>query len=645
MTTLFDDALAHHQAGRLEQAEKAYRDLLRDQPAHPQGNNNLAILLRRQHRLDEAVTCYGRAIRANPADPLILNNLISVLVDLGRDDDALAVVRRVVTLSPDMAEGWFNLGNVLHKPGKAAAAKVAFHRAIRIRPTMAEAYCNLGDVHKTVTELTQATACYRAALHLQPDLPQPYVNLGEVLKEQGRVTEAIEMFQAGLERHPDLALLRSNLLLALHYSPHVPPEVIWRAHRHWDATHARPLLPTTLSFNNNRNPERRLRIGYVSPDFCAHPVACFLLPLLQAHDRSVVEIFCYSNARRRDVVAERFQSLAEHWRMLVGMGDAEAAARIKEDGIDILVDLAGHTAGGRQLVFARKPAPVQVTWLGYPDTSGMMAMDYRLTDDIADPPGTTDGWHSEKLVRLPRGFLAYQPMVAADALADPPVLQKGFVTFGSFNNSAKVTPEMVRLWARLLHRVPTSRLVIKSRALADADTRSHYASLFAGHGITPDRIVLQSFIDNMEDHLRAYDQVDIALDCYPYNGTTTSCEALWMGVPIITLPGRHHVSRVTASLLSRCGLSDLIATDAADYIERAAGLAADLPRLTGLRQTLRQRMLSSPLTDHAGFARQIEETYRTMWRDWTADRHAQKLAKSGETNRPAPVPDIGANSA
>ncbi|MFV3126467.1 tetratricopeptide repeat protein [Niveispirillum sp. KHB5.9] len=617
MTNLFETALDHHRQGHLHEAERLYREILVDNPDHPYANNNYAILLRAQRRREEAVACYNRAVRANPEDPHVLNNLTCVLSDMGRDAQAAKVAMMAVALKPDYAEAWFNLGNILRNLGGADQARQAYRRAVRIRPDMAEAWSNLGDMYKSASELTQALDCYRTALKLQPGLPQPYVNLGEVLKEQGRVTDAVTLLQHALEQHPALSLLHSNLLFALHYTPHVPPEVIFRAHKHWGERHAAPLAPNPpFAFTNDRSPGRRLRVGYVSPDFCGHAVSSFLEPLLRGHDRSQVEIFCYPISRRSDAVTDRFKSITGHWFPLTDLTDEEAVERIRADGIDILVDVAGHTCDCRPLIFARRAAPVQVSWLGYPDGTGMAAMDYRLTDEVADPSGLTDRWHLEKLVRLEDGFLCFRPPRDSAPCPDLPARRNGFVTFGSFNNNSKITPEVVALWSALLDRVPKSRLMLKSRSFADPATLARYRGLFRERQIADARVDMLPQTPDQGDHLRAYDRLDIALDPFPYNGTTTSCEALWMGVPVVTQLGSHHVARVTGSILHRLGLDELVGADGDAYLDIAAGLAGDLDRLEELRRGLRARMQASPLCDSYRFAGQVEAAFRQMWRDW-----------------------------
>ena len=614
-----DRALEHHRAGRLDAAEAEYRAVLGADPSDPHANNNLAVLLRAGNRREEAAACYARALAALP-DPPIFNNLACLLTDLDRLDQARRAAMTAAALRPDYPEAWFNLGNILRQLGDAGAAAIAYRRALRLKPAMGEALSNLADLHGQAGDLAGAAELYRRAIAVQPDLPQPFVNLGEVLKDQGRVEEALLVLQAGLEHHPDLALLHSNLLLALHYTPSVPPGIVFRAHRHWNDRHARKLLPGPRTYANDPSPDRRLRVGYVSPDFCSHACAHFIEPLLREHDRGVVDIVCYAASRREDETTARLRALAGTWRPIAGLDDAAAAALVEADRIDILVDLAGHTAESRPLLFARKPAPVQVAWLGYPDTTGMDAMDYRLTDAVADPAGEADRWSAETLVRLPRGFLAYRPPVEVEASAATPALERGHVTFGSFNNTAKITPEVVRAWAEILRRVPSSRLVLKSRAYGDAATRDRYAGLFAEAGVAADRVALLSQTPGAEAHLRAYDGIDIALDTFPYNGTTTSCDALWMGVPVVTWAGRTHVSRVGASILTGCGMGDLVAADLDGYIGTAVALAGDLQRLAELRRTMRRRLAASPLADHPGFAREVEAAFRAMWRRWAAGR-------------------------
>ena len=352
-----------------------------------------------------------------------------------------------------------------------------------------------------------------------------------------------------------------------------------------------------------------VKIGYVSGDFRRHSVSHFLLPVFRHHDRTAFEIHGYSNNALTDDVTERLTALADGWRLIFGLDDEAAARMIAEDGIDILVDLSGHTAHNRLSLFARQPAPVQVTWLGYPGSTGLKAIGYRLVDAITDPPGEADAHYSERLVRLDHGFLCYAPLDQAPAPVPRP---EGPIRFGSFNNPAKLSPATLDLWVKVLEAVDGSELLLKGRPFADPKVRQALLTRFGKRGIASDRIVLLEHIAAPEQHLAAYGEMDIALDPFPYNGTTTTCEALWMGVPVVTLLGDRHSARVGASLLTQVGLDSLIAHTPQDYIRLAADLAADYRRRAGLRGKLRAMMQNSPLCDGPGFTRRLENAYRGM---------------------------------
>lgn len=606
-------ALAAHRAGDLPGAEAGYRRILRTVPDHPHANNNLAVLLRAVGRSEEALTFYLAAIRADLGDPVTRANVVPLLLDLGRPAEALAFARSAAALCPDHPNALFNLGGAARDSGDRAGAARAYRRAETTRPGMAEACAALGEMSRSEGRLEEAVGWFVSALRSRPDLIEARVNMGETLREQGRIGEAIAAFQTALRYRPDNALVHSNLLLALHYSPSVSPDVVFRAHVQWGEARARPLA-TPKHFDRDPHPDRRLRVGYLSPDFRAHSCANFSEPLIREHDRRAVEVFCYMTSKHVDAVTRHFQSLADHWREVAALDDADLARLIEDDAIDILVDLAGHTGGGRLQLFAREPAPLRMTWLGYPDTTGTRAIDYRVTDAVADPPGA-EARHSERLIRLPGGFLTYRPLFDPGPPGPPPSLASGRITFGSFNAVSKITPDVVRLWSALLLRVEESRLLLKSAALSDPPTRGRFARLFAAEGIEEGRVEFAGRIEPAVNHLRAYDRMDIALDPFPYNGTTTTCDALWMGVPVATLAGTTHVSRVGASLLTRVGLEGLVATSGETFLETVAAIARDPERLTTLRSELRERMRRSRLGDHAGFARDMEAAFRAAWRE------------------------------
>jgi predicted O-linked N-acetylglucosamine transferase (SPINDLY family) len=345
-------------------------------------------------------------------------------------------------------------------------------------------------------------------------------------------------------------------------------------------------------------------------------VSYFFEPLLSAHNPEEVETYCYADVRRPDETTRRLQCLTRQWRSVTDMEDAAVRRQIAADGIDVLVELAGHTADTRLTVLAPKPAPVTVNWLGYPGTTGLPTVDFRLTDAEADPPGASDGWHTEELVRLPHGFLCYRPPTDAPPVAPAPALSRGFVTFGSFNNPKKVTSRCIELWAAILGAVPTTRLLLKGELFAEEHTRKRVEGQLARAGVALERVDFRTRTAATAEHLDAYGEVDIGLDPFPYNGTTTTCEAFWMGVPVLTLRGGHHAARVGVSLLTRIGLGELIADHPDDYVAKAVALARDRDRLQALRASMRERMRVSPLMDERDFARRFEAALRDMWRRW-----------------------------
>jgi predicted O-linked N-acetylglucosamine transferase (SPINDLY family) len=432
--------------------------------------------------------------------------------------------------------------------------------------------------------------------------------------QQGRIEEAIAAYRRALEIRPGDQWAHSNMLIAMNSRP--PSEHgggLLAEHVEWARRHAAGLYPAgTARFGNDSSQGRRLRVGYVSPDFRRHSVAYFVQPILAGHDHQQFEVFCYASVRRPDEVTAALKSQADQWRDIAAMSDEQAAEMIRADRIDILVDLAGHTANHRLTLFARRAAPVQVTYLGYPNTTGLATMDYRLTDAAADPPGTTESHYTERLVRLPHGFLCYMPPGHAPEPRAMSAANGSPITFASFNNLAKVTQAMVGLWAKILRRVPDSILLLKAGALADQATQARVRAEFDRHGIGADRIELRGREPSPARHLAMYHRVDVALDTSPYNGTTTTCEALWMGVPVVTLAGQSHASRVGASLLTCADLAMLIARGEEEYVAIVSQLAHDLERRLALAATLRQKMQGTICTARR-FLADLEAAYVWMW--------------------------------
>lgn len=574
----------------------------------------LGCTLQDAGRLPEAIETYRKALELEPGLAKAENNLGCVLEAAGDADGAMQCYEAALRAEPGLASALYNRGNMHKQRGAAAQAEEDIGRALRIEPRHADWRCVLGEVCVVQWKLDAATECYRAVLDVDPTDVRAHFGLGNALQMVGRVDEGEACFRRALDLQPDFIAAHSNLLLCLHYLKGNDGPALYSEHAGWAKRHANGLAGATIGGREiDRSPARPLNIGYVSPNFYAHPVATFIEPVLAAQDRGAFRIFIYSTVANPDAVTRRFMTLCDEWRDINAASDDEASRLIRQDRIDILVDLAGHTGGGRPLMFARRPAPVQVTWLGYPDTTGLLEMDYRITDADADPEGEVDNQYSEKLVRLSGGFLCYAPPADSPPVGRSQMIEYKGVTFGSFNNLAKVTPDMIGTWSNILRLLPEARLIMKAHALESEEARKTLRARFASHGITTDRVELLGAELSTRDHLERYGVIDIALDTFPYNGTTTTCEALWMGVPVISLAGRTHASRVGASILTRAGLSDLIASTPQEYLRKAAALAADGRRLRELRAGMRDRMRGCALLDVRGFTRNLESAYRQMW--------------------------------
>ena len=580
----FGVALGHHQAGRLGDAEQAYRAILQQHPDDSDSLHLLGLVAFQTGNFEPALELIERALRIRPDGAIYHNSRGQVLERLGRFADARSSYETAVALDPEYAEGFNSLGHVLEREDRLTESQAHYETAIRLNPSYAEAHTNLGNVLKDCGALDQAISAYRRAIALRPDLPA----------------------------------LHSNLLLTLHYHSDISPRDLAAEHRHWTERHAAPHDAATRPHANDASPERRLRIGYVSPDFREHAIARFILPVLEAHDGRNVEVFAYSDAPRPDATTGRVRAAVDVWRDVAGLDPDRLAATVRDDRIDILVDLAAHSGGNRLDVFARKPAPVQVTWLAYCSTTGLDAIDYRLSDRFLDPDDEDLSHYSEETFRLPGCYWCYSPpegpaseWPAPERDADAP-----HPTFGCLNNFAKVTDRTLELWMQILSRVPDARLLLYTRAKRH---RERVKDAMQRAGLDParlDPVGRQSF----DDYLRTYRRIDVALDPTPYGGGTTTCDSLWMGVPVISLAGRTAVSRAGSSLLSHAGLGHLVARTGEQYVRLATELLRDGAELANLRRELRGRLESSPVMNAPEFTRGLEATFRAMWRRWCAAR-------------------------
>lgn len=610
--------------GNAEEAMACYRQALALQPGHVKAEYNLAIVLLKQNRIPEAAAGLRRALALQPELVEARFHLGNALVALGHMDEAAACFRAVIAQRPDHAEAWVNLGNVLVDGGRLDEAVDCLRQAAALRPDVAEAHYNFGIALLKQDRPREAEEAFRRALVLRQDYVEAHYSVGLSLVKQGRAAEGIVAFDAALALRPDFPEAHSNRLLSLLYVSGITPQRLGQEHRRCGEYYEAPFRAHWPRHANGRDPERRLKVGYVSADLRRHSVAYFLEPLWARHDRRQLEVYAYFNARRGDDMTARLRTLVDHWRECCDWTDADFAERLRADGIDILVDLSGHTAGNRLPLFARRPAPVQVSYLGYAATSGLTAMDWRLTSAEVDPPGAEEGY-SERLYRLPRTLWCYRPrdeLAATGAEAEMPAPRcAGEVVFGALNNLAKASAETISAWCALLRRVPASRLVLTT--VPEGALREDLRARFAAGGVAVDRVALHGRLAAAE-YRALLRQVDIALDPFPYNGTTTTCDALWCGIPVVSLSGNGAAARSGHALLKTVGLEALVAADVGQYIETAAALAHDGRRRDELRRGLRARCERSALRDEDGFARDVEAAYRTMWRAWCdAHQHAE----------------------
>ena len=629
--------------GRLEEAEAGFRRALELKPDYATAHYNLGNTLKKLRRLDEAEAEYRRVLEITPNFPDAHNNLGSTLKEVGRLDEAEAALRRTLQIRPDYAEAHYNLGNTLKEAGRPDEAEACYRQAAHIKPEFTEAHSNLGAALQELGRLHEAEACYRRALQIDPDYAKAHCNLGAALHEQGRRAEAEICLRRALELDPEYAPSHQNLAivlaylsdfdevvsesnLALHlksdtavdweqrlyifsYHPDLAAEEIYAQFVCWGDRFADPATDFSA---RDRTPGRRLRIGYVSPDFRRHTSRFFFWPLFANHDHEFVDLYAYSNVKTEDDVTQKFKGLFDHWRNIRGVADSDVACMIREDGIDILVDGCSHMRDDRLGVFTLKPAPIQVTWLGAAWTTGLKAVDYALIDPYMAPEGTLT---RETIVRLPQCFVAYRPPEETAELAPPPCLKNGYITFGYSGRTERLNHHTFRVWGDILRQIPTARLILDFPAFADPPTQEHYRQFMLRHGMNPGQVIMR----RSADIFAGLNDIDILLDSFPHSGGTMLFDALWMGVPALTLASRPPVGRIGTSLMINLGLPEWVAQSHEEYVAKAITLSQDVQALAQLRAGMRQRMQSSPLMDGPGFARGVEAAFRKMFEKWVSE--------------------------
>ena len=601
--------------GRIEEAVASYHRAIKLDPNHAKALNNLGAALRRLGGLDEAVAASREAIRIDPNFADAHNNLGVAFLEQRRLDESAAACREAIRLNPNDPVPHYNLGNTLNEQKQFDGAISAYQHALRLNPDYTRARMNLGNVMEKHGQLDGALECFRRVAELHPEFAGAHNNLANILWNQGRTEEAIADYERAVQLEPASSAMHSSLLAALHYSPATTPARLLAAHAEYDRRHCAPLRSTWREHRNLPDPDRRLKVGYLSPDFRRNVVSHFLLPVLEAHDHRQFEIHCYATAQRTDAITDRFRASADVWRDAGALSDEALAEQIREDEIDILVDLSQHMPGNRLPVFARKPAPVQVAWIGHPWSTGVTAIDYRLTDAHMEPEGAAWSESVEEPVRLPDSWFCFDPLDETPDPGELPALRAGYVTFGCLNNFSRVNEDVLALWARVLHAVKDSRLLLRCPAGA---TQARALRSLESQGIESGRVELVGWTPSRAELERRFERMDIALDPFPCNGGTTTCDTLWMGVPVLTLPGEVVVARIGLSILSAAGLADFVAHSEDDFVRLAARLAKDVPHLAQVRRTMRERMRSSAFMDAHGFTRNVERAYREMWRKWSA---------------------------
>ncbi len=603
--------------GRLEEAEACYRRALEIQPDFVEAHYSLGNALNDMGRLEEAEASYRRILEIKPNLAEMHSNLGNTLRIMGRLNEAEACQRQALKIKSDYAEGHINLSLTLLELSRLNEAEVSCRLALQIKPDLAEAHYNLGIILMGLARQDEAEGCYQRTLEIKPDYVEAHNNLAIILTTQGQLDEAESYYRRALEIKPNYVTAHSNLIFTLDLMIDRAPSSLLEERKRWDAAHAAHLLkPQTHT--NIPDPERRIRIGYVSADFRDHSAAKVFGGMLTHYDRSQFEVFAYANIREKnDKFTELFKQNVTAWRNIIGLSDDAVAKMIREDQIDVLVDLSGHTAGNRLLVFARKPAPIQITAWGYATGTGMQAMDVFFADPVVVPPQEKH-YFTEEVRYLPNvvGSFFTEPFPAVNEL---PALSDGIITFGSFNRLEKISAEAYRAWAEILLEAPRSRLILKTNALADLKTRESIIGHFTKVGVAADRIIMQGKT-SWREHMQAYHQVDIALDPFPHGGGVTSLECLMMGVPVMTLRWPTIAGRLSASIMTTLGLTDWIAETPKEYVELAAKKATDLQSLATLRQQLRGIFTASVIGDQAAYARAVEQEYRQLWREWCASR-------------------------
>lgn len=639
---------AMRREGRIDKAMEHYRQALNHSPSSPAILTNLGTLCRQEKRLGEARDYlekalaldsnmiparnslalvyedlgdlerasrhFAHAVEANASIPELHRNAGRVFFKMHHYDKAIASFKTALSFNPGDAESLQGLGLVFGEQREFYSSRDAFLSALRVSPDHPEIWFGLGCLFREWNYADEARRCFLKAASLKQENVRALCNLGELCQIQGEIDEADALYRQCLEIAPNEPLVSGNFIYLMNFSSRFTRQEVFDAHKSWGDRFG--ISPNILPPPDRRSHTGRLRIGYLSPDFRNHPVSSFFEPLLRERTREEFEVFCYANVRIADDMTDHLREQADCWRDISVLNDRDGAALVRSDEIDILVDLAGHCRGNRLGLMSLRPAPVQFSYLGYPNTTGMPAIDYMITDPVADPPGA-EQYFTERLLRLDRCFACYSPRANAPEPSASPFSENGHITFGSTHTLARLNNQVLDLWARVLHTVPDSRLLIARNSMSEAFIE-RASRRFESAGIQAERITFQKQLPKT-GHLHLYDKIDITLDTFPWSGHTTACESLWMGVPIVTIMGDRHAGRMVASTLVAAGFPDFIAESPDHYLEIIRVLANDKEKLRHLRANLRTSLRTSPLCDAKRFTHQVEQVFRNVWRDHCDD--------------------------
>jgi predicted O-linked N-acetylglucosamine transferase (SPINDLY family) len=599
--------------GRYEEALASYENALRVQPGYERAHEGLGVLLNELGDYDKAISRFRKALLLAPESPRTLNNLGIAFQNLGRIKEAISIFSEALEFDPGLAAAHNNLGNALEDLGKSREAVASYHKALQIAPGYADAHYNLGNVLAKLGKLDVALSAYTSALQIKPDDGKTYNSLGNLLMLIGQFPEARASYRKALQIRPDDLAAHSNILRALLYEPDMEATLLKQEAKKWWEAHGKGLTQRRIGAEFDIRRDRPLRIGLISPNFGMHPVGLLTIKLIENADHIDMQFNCYSDRSESDEYTERFKKSAELWKDTKGLSDKELSDVIQQDRIDILFDLSGHTSNNRLMVFAMKPAPVQVAWHS-PGTRGLPTIDYMLADRFHVPKSHEDQY-LETVIRMRKGYACFDPPGWSLPVTPLPALRNGFITFGCFNNPMKINDKIIEKWAGILKQLPTSKLVLKYSGMDAEHNKKRILSTFTGQGVDEFRITFEGKVPRKE-LLGRYGDIDIALDTLPYSGGVITCEALWMGVPVVTAPGKTFAGRHSFSHLSNVGYTGSIAQDLDCYVDTAVLLASDLKALAGIRSSLREKMLASPLCDGPGFATDFGVLMRKLWENY-----------------------------